>query len=583
MTANGLESRGRTLYEEGARLLAARWDEDVALVRQDTPLGVRHDARASLAYADVLLRQGATANDARIERIIDAVASMQELREEDAHYGNFRWFFEDECVTDLNGVEFALDGLCGLLIEHARKLSPRTADSIRSMIALGLQEIDRLDVHPSYTNIVLSDICNSVLGGQLIADDDFVERGARRLDEWFAFTNASGAPHEYNSPTYAAVDIARLAHLAEHAKSRAIALKARVAEERLWLHVATHYHPELGQLAGPHSRSYRDGWTGAGGYLKLQLWRLLGDDKLRRETPYWGAPVARGIVGREEGHTGVALTPFHCTHEALTKLRQKRYAYETVETPDAAAALDITTYMTESYALGTASRSYEVGDPPEPWPQPNTLLLDFRRGSAPGYGTLLCRYVIDDRDAAAGELLDEGQHVAAQHRNRAIVAYGLRPRMRPLQSCKLAVFMLGVSRDTEIWCGDRRVDTFPLHVDPGEPVMADTGDVYIAVIPLEPSEMGSSATIELNAAPGFPSADAHMALSLSMYNYRGPAKQFWEHRSQGGPFYRGNVRNAFIIEVCERAEFSDFVSFRRHIGAARERDSLLHAFTREVA
>jgi len=154
----------------------------------------------------VLLRAGTPEDVARAERIVQIVASAQETRPQDAHYGNFRWHFEDEVVRDLNGVEFVLDALNAMIREHAGTLSGAASESIRAMIALGLREIDRLDVHPSYTNIALSDISNSVLGGEAVGDDAFVARGHRRLDEWFAFTDRSGAPHEFNSPTYAAVD-----------------------------------------------------------------------------------------------------------------------------------------------------------------------------------------------------------------------------------------------------------------------------------------------------------------------------------------------------------------------------------------
>ena len=82
-----------------------------------------------------------------------------------------------------------------------------------------------------------------MLGGEAIGDSDYVDRGHQRLEDWLAFTAASGAPHEYNSPTYMAVDLARLAVLAEETEDPDIALKARIGEELLWLHVAAHYHP----------------------------------------------------------------------------------------------------------------------------------------------------------------------------------------------------------------------------------------------------------------------------------------------------------------------------------------------------
>jgi hypothetical protein len=539
-------------------------------VRQETPLGVLHSVRASLAYADVLLRSGRADDIARAERILEIVASTQERREQDAHCGNFRWYYEDAVIRDLNGVEFVLDALNAIIRDHAHALSPSAREVIHAMIALGLREIDRLDVRLSYTNIALSDICNSVLGGEAVGDPTFVERGRRRLDAWFAFTDRSGAPHEFNSPTYAAVDIARMAALAEQTSDRDIALKARIAEERLWLHSAAHYHPLLAQIAGPHARSYRDGWTGAGGYLKLMLWRLLGDENLRRPAPYFPN-------GREEGQTGVALAAYHCPEHVRDLLRQKRYPYDARETSDATAGLDLTTYMTESYALGTASRSYAVGDPPEPSQQFNAVHLYFARAEAPGYGALLCRYVVNDKDAHAGpgdDLWDEGRHVAAQHRNRAIVAYGLHPRIRPASSYKLSVRVLGVGEGNEVWCGDERVSGFPRAARPLEPIVIAVGAVFIAIIPLAQTDMGSDAPIELDLRDGL--------LTLDIYNYRGPAKTFWEYASLGGAFYKGNVRSAFIIEVAERGDYADLGAFLRHVAAARIADAVDARREREI-
>jgi hypothetical protein len=565
------DQRSAQLYEEGARLLEEHWDDDVSMVRYAEHPSY-HDPRGTLGYAIVLLRQGDTA---RAERAIRATLALQETREQDAHYGNFRWTLEEQAVSDLNGVEFMLDSLNYILCHHAMDLSPELEREVRNAMALGLDEIDRLDVHPSYTNIALSDICNSIIGGETLGDAYYIERGARRLDEWLAFTDRSGAPHEFNSPTYLAVDIQRLAFLTEHSADPAIALKARIAEELLWLHVAAHYHPRLAQIAGPHSRSYFDGWTGAGGYLKLMLWRLLGDDALRRPTPY-------ALRTREEGETVIALGTYHCPAYVLDMFHARAYPYDTKETADASAALDISTHLTESYALGTASRAYAVGDPPEPWPAFNSIQLHFSRKDPPGYGTMLARYVVGDRglsrhsaEGAPEDLWDEGQFVATQHRNRAIVAYGLRPRMRPAESYRLSLRMFGVEADAAIWVSDRRVVALPARVDPGDAVVTEAGDVYLALIPLKPSDMGSDAPIELRASEGM--------LMLDMYNYRGPAKSFWEHRSQAGPFYHGNVRNAFVLEIAEGSEFDDLAAFRAHISSAHVADSIDDDRVREIA
>ncbi len=564
-------------------MLAGLRDDSASMVRHEEALNF-HDPRGTLAYAHVLLRAG---DVERARRAIRAVLAMQETRQDDAHYGNFRWLLEDACVNDLNGVEFMLDEFIPLLREHGAALGDELADEMRRAIALGLEEIDRLDVHPSYTNIALSDIANSVLGGELLGERRWVERGVRRLDEWIAFTDASGAPHEFNSPTYLGVDILRLAAVAEHAVDRGIAFKARVGEERLWQHVAAHWHPGLAQLGGAHSREYFDGWSGASGLLKLLLWRLLGDEALRRETPY----VRRG---REEGHVPVALATLHCPDYVLRMLREKAYPFLARETAVGdgepqisqiaqigpvgneagrgdARGLDITTYMTADYVLGTASRSYTVGTPPEPWPAFTSMQLYFRREEPPGYGALYSRYAIDD--SAPGDEghrgddhYDVGQHVAAQHGNVAIVAYGLTPRLRASHSCRLSVRLLGFGDGDEVWVGERRVDAWPATVAAGEPVVIAAGDVYITMIPLAPSDMGHGAPIELTRAGD--------VLSLDIYNYKGPPKSFWEHRSQAGPFYNGNVRNAFAVEVAGRGEYPDIAAWRRRAAEVRVSDAV---------
>jgi hypothetical protein len=99
--------------------------------------------------------------------------------------------------------------------------------------------------------------------------------------------------------------------------------------------------------------------------------------------------------------------------------------------------------------------------------------------------------------------------------------------------------------------------------------------VYVALISLEPTDMGCGAPIEVNVS-------GHV-LSLDIYNYRGPEKSFWEYQSLSGAFYKGNVRNAFVLEVAGRGDFADLAAFRRHIAGARVTDSVDEDHVREIA
>ena len=43
-------------------------------------------------------------------------------------------------------------------------------------------------------------------------------------------------------------------------------------------------------------------------------------------------------------------------------------------------------------------------------------------------------------------------------------------------------------------------------------------------------------------------------LWLTIYNYRGPAKRFWDYASLRGAFWRGNLRAGYVVEVAERGD-----------------------------
>ncbi len=51
---------------------------------------------------------------------------------------------------------------------------------------------------------------------------------------------------------------------------------------------------------------------------------------------------------------------------------------------------------------------------------------------------------------------------------------------------------------------------------------------------------------------------------ISIVNYEGPAKVFWEYRSLAGPFYKGNVRNGFALWVAPRSGVRIYSGVRRN-------------------
>ncbi|HUF53067.1 MAG TPA: hypothetical protein VMR52_04750 [Dehalococcoidia bacterium] len=536
------------LYQMGRADLAARFNAEHQLVANRFLPG-RHQPHPSIWYAGCLLREDASPG---AERIIAAALDLQERRQADPHRGNFWWHKEEGVVIDMNACQFVLEALIAL--PHER-LSPAMRERIAEAAALAFAEAERLDVHWTYTNIALLDIHNRILGGELWGRSDVSKQGIARLRDWADRTREVGAPHEFNSATYAAVDLNCLADIASHSSSdeaRALALEM---EQLVWRHVAKYWHVPTRQLGGPHSRSYRRDVVGAPGFLKVVLYRVLGDEALLAKTPYYDGPDT-------EGEVIVSEIDYHPPDDALEMLTTpatrdicERVAME----PETEAVARVT----PEFSLGTMSRSYGVGSPPEPWPAFDSCIAYWHRDEPPGYGVLYCRYRVNagpvgqpSRDAVPKwlDIWDEGLFRAAQNGGRAIVAYGIPPRgQRPIDSWRLDIRLLGreapaVRIGAGAWLGDRT------DLAAGDRMIVADGDVYIGIVPLVPTYLGHTPPMTL-----WRDGDETV---LSIVNYEGPPKQFWEYRSLTGPFWKGNVRNGFALWIAPRSEFASADEFR---------------------
>jgi hypothetical protein len=236
--------------------LPDNWDAQACLPARVTEYGTYHESRAGARLAQQLIANGHPDDLALAEQVLEAVVRCQERREGANHYGNFYWMAEDGAVEDLNAVEFVLHCLIPMMILHAERLSPTMRERVLEGIRLGLEEIRRLDVLVAYSNICVLDIVNTCLGGELLGDADLAARGYGKLAAWVAFTDLSGTPWEYNSPTYTSVTIMALKNLADLVRHGETRIRARTIAARVGLTAALHIHAGTGRWAGPHSRAY---------------------------------------------------------------------------------------------------------------------------------------------------------------------------------------------------------------------------------------------------------------------------------------------------------------------------------------
>ncbi|MFO7170888.1 MAG: hypothetical protein DIU80_022905 [Chloroflexota bacterium] len=546
------------LFQAGLAAAHERFDPEAGLLAQRTDTGLYHPIRESFAYAAALVRADGERALPRAEQIIRRALQAQERQEGNIHHGGFKWMDEDQGVTDLNAVQFALEQLLPFYLDHAERLSPELRAELLECFRIAAAELERLEVHVLYTNIALLDTLNTALAARALGDERLRERARRRFDEWIAFTNRSGAVVEYNSPTYAAVDLGALAELAERAEDHELRVKAQLMEERLWLHAAVHYHHPTAQLAGPHGRAYHNDVTGGICGIKRVLFEVLGDERLLRRSAYAPQRQSEGSIG--------AGRPFHLPDYIQRLLREKPAHYVAAEASDADNGVDLYTFMTGEYALGTAS----VGN----HSQNDRLILYYRAPAPRDVGVLFSRYIVNEATfgshyhatdrSTANNLPEQGQFWGMQHEGKSIALYGLQPQHAPVHSLKTEVYLLDAAQLGEVWVNEQRLEReadgglAERALQPHDALLVRDGDTYIAVRPLAPTNLGRAAPILLRERGG--------ELVLSIYNYyQGEPKSFWEYAQLAGPFYRQNIRAGFVLEVGDREQYGDFAAFRAHV------------------
>ncbi|NKB72625.1 MAG: hypothetical protein GKR89_36600 [Candidatus Latescibacteria bacterium] len=476
--------------------------------------------------------------------LVRSILECQHL--ETPHRGNFRWEWEDDSVEDLNAVQFALFYL--IPIGMANRLDAALQTQLQAGISLGLEEIRALDVGLDYTNIVLKDIANSILGGELLNDDRALQHGRAKLLRWLQRLDQYGLPAEYNSPNYAAVAFRVLHQLASRTQDRATAVRARTALARLGLSAALHLHPLTRRWAGPFSRAY---WPA-----------------MFCQTPPEFDDFDNWL---DQGLLPAWLAPFARQRPTPLQLRET-----------AAGPVALTTYHTPSISLGIASAQLQTQDIIFIARQSNVFFAHYHRPGQDRPGLFFSRYLLDDKwlgdfrttpSRAANQLLpEEGRFFGVQDGPRALGLYapiGLDGFARRTSAKAVLVWTERALID-EIWIDAQPVTDLPASIPPGATVAVASGSMLSAVCPLPPTDLGGGGAVRLVEL------DGHLA--LEMYNYSGPAKTFWE-MAQPSSFYQGQPQCGFYAEVAERSAWRDGAHFAAEVAGGTLRNEAAPPFT----
>ena len=505
-----------------------RYDPEVHLVAATIDNGVFHSAWMSAEYASALVERGSGAELARAEAVLRALLDCQDMDERSPHYGNFRWEREDLAVEDLNAVEFVLIRLIPMLLRRSDRLPDDLVERLKERVGIGLDAIGRIDVSPVYSNIVAQDVANSILGGQLLRREETLRRGLAKLRRWLAVVDQSGIPHEYNSPAYSFVLIEALSKVVALSHHEEACLLARLLITRVGLSVALRLHPGTGRLAPPHCRAYYPSLVCQAPPEAIAFSRLIAEGKL----PGWLATV----------------------------VKNRPAPMTVIETSDAAAGVDISSALDAAYSLGVASQELATQSNRFISNQSNVFAIHYKRSEDARPGVVFSRYLINDKwlgdyrttPSRTNDHIfrDQGSFRGVLRGARAIGLYASREldAWSRCFSAKSVLIWHQAADVDEIWVNGARVRELPAAIPERALIVVACGDVYIAVRPLERSDLGVDAPVRMVEHRG--------SLVLEMYNYLGPAKTFWE-LGDPGAFFQGHVRNGFWVEVAARHRYSN--------------------------
>ena len=504
------------------------YDPDVHLVAVTIDNGIFHTVWMSTEYAVALVENGSPLEIKRAEAVIDAILDCQDMDARSPHYGNFKWEHEDLAVEDLNAVQFVLVRLIPLLLKQSDSLSEELVERVRARIRLALDEIRRIDVSTTYSNIVAQDIANSILGGQLLNRPEYLRRGVAKLRTWMNVIDKSGIPHEYNSPTYSFVSIDALYKIVKFSAHREARTLAQLIVSRIALSLALRlYMPKPCRLAPPHCRAYYPDLVCERTAEATTFSQLITQGKI----PYW----------------------------LETVLNHRQIPMTVTETSDAGAGTVISSYLDSEYSLGVASQELATQSNRFISNQSNVFSIHYTRDNQSAPGVVFSRYLINDKwlgdyrttpsRSSNRVFRDEGSFRGVLAGSRAIGLYTSREldAWSRCSSAKAALIWSRAEDVEELWVNGSRIGNLPADVPERSVIVVACGNVYVVVRPLDRTKLGVHAPIRIVEHRG--------CLVLEMYNYLGPDKTFWELANPGS-FFQGYVRNGFYVEVVARNHYA---------------------------
>lgn len=410
----------------------------------------------------------------------------------------------------------------------------------------GAQQSD-YKFHGANDNMPMMATMGNILGGEALDNTAAITHGAWMLNQYRRLLSRSAWASEYNSNTYSPVTLSCAAKIATLSRDSDIRKLARDIEHRLWAELILHFHPGTKHQAGPHSRAYAVDSAGHTHSLHLLLWLIFGPDISGRD------PIQNCFYpdDREVMHfcgcpaQNVAeycdfLDADFCVPDDLFKLMAHRHypaihrgRTEVMGLLEAAGEVHTTTYMEESFSLGTVDLPNFGGDPT------TTLYATYQyRPQVKNFkeaGTLFVKYLSGNKPYGEKEPSADGRHSGEKFnpnlgwfytlQNNNVAMMLSTPNLvkladKPTDALKLSLIFTAqfghISRSI-IGNGTIQAGATGLSHDV-VCVSLEVGEVLIHVQPLLPTLLPRTNAVQFASSGGYE--------LLELVNYDGPERAF---------------------------------------------------------
>ena len=207
----------------------------------------------------LLIKRG---DRALASRIVESTLAWQNLDPSAGRgYGNFFWMTNWDTVRDPNAVSFMAPNYGRIWMDYRDRLTPSARSLLEERLPLILEGLVRREAEWGYTNIALLTLGGLFMFCHILKNTKALDHGLARWREWMTQTSQCGIP-EFNSPTYAPVDLRGLMLIREFAPDAQVRRQAEEALAFCFADVLLHYRRDMEMLTGAMSRGYLLAETG---------------------------------------------------------------------------------------------------------------------------------------------------------------------------------------------------------------------------------------------------------------------------------------------------------------------------------